>query len=195
MLTIFAAAALALVLAETPAAAHHRHADGHDAAVDACLEINEYAPAELVEVVEDGMGDWLVWVEDKDGDLWMCNANAEGDVYANVFLEGDLLDGEGAELIGFEPTRHRRPNPAGPAERLCMAVGEQVEDMEIVATVEDGMGDYLVWLQNDDEDLWVCNASAEAKLYVFEAVDYPLEEAPEDRHEGDACTVTDERTA
>ena len=35
------------------------------------------------------MGDWLVWVEDKDGDLWMCNANAEGDVYANVFLEGD----------------------------------------------------------------------------------------------------------
>ena len=58
-----------------------------------------------------------------------------------------------------------------------MAVAEQVEDMEIVATVEDGMGDYLVWLQNDDEGLWGLQRLRQAND-VFEAVDYPAEEAP-----------------
>jgi hypothetical protein len=36
------------------------------------------------------------------------------------------------------------------------------------------MGDYLVWLKNAEEELWVCNASADAKLYSFEPVDMPV---------------------
>jgi hypothetical protein len=36
------------------------------------------------------------------------------------------------------------------------------------------MGDYLVWLKNANEELWVCNASADAKLYGFEPVDMPV---------------------
>jgi hypothetical protein len=36
------------------------------------------------------------------------------------------------------------------------------------------MGDYLVWLKNAEEELWVCNASGDAKLYSFEPVDMPV---------------------
>ena len=55
---------------------------------------------------------------------------------------------------------------------LIMAIGAYIEDMTIVATVEDGMGDYLVWLKNANEELWLCNASGDAKLYSFEPVDH-----------------------
>ena len=60
------------------------------------------------------------------------------------------------------------------AAALCAAIGSYVEDMQVVATVEDGLGDYLVWLQNADEGFWMCNASSDAKLYDFEPVDMPL---------------------
>jgi hypothetical protein len=171
-------AAAAILVAATAAAAEAASDDwrpeGHDSAVAACLDFNGYKPAELVEAVEDGMGDWIVWVEDKDEDLWLCNANADGEVYANVLLNGDLLTGEGSELVA-EESGHR-PGPAESAERLCAAVGDYMENLEIVATVDDALGDYLVWLKNGDDAYWMCNASADAKLYAFEAVEYPIEE-------------------
>ena len=84
-------------------------AGGHDPElvqrVARMVDRNEYKPAKLSEAVEDGLGDWIVWVEDTDGDLWLCNANATGDVYANVFLEGDLLGGEGAQHHVVHRTR------------------------------------------------------------------------------------------
>ena len=172
------AVGLMLVLAQAPGdAAEISLGVGLDKAVNACTDMNDYAPTELVESVEDGLGDRLIWLKDKDGDLWMCNASDQGAVYANVLMEGDLLDGHGAELVGEQSgarSRNVRFNPAETAEAVCSVVGNHIDDVEIIATVEDGLGDYLVWLQNANEELWVCNASAEAKLYSFEPVDMPL---------------------
>jgi len=146
-------------------------------AIAACLGFNDYAPARAVEAAPDGMGDWTVWVRDKDEDLWMCNASAGGDVYANVLIQGDLLAGAGEETIALVPASVRTDasDPAGKAERLCAAVGDLIEDVSVVATVADGVGDYVVWLKGGNESYWMCNASADFKLYVFEPVQYPLD--------------------
>ena len=170
-------ASAALVAALFAPAAHADDQDwrpeGHDSAVAACIDFNQYKPANLVDAVEDGLGDWIVWVKDKDEDLWLCNANAEGDVYANVLLNGDLLDGDGQSLLAKGNESGRRLGPAESAERLCAVVGDYMEDLEIVATVDDALGDYLVWLKNSDDAYWMCNASSDAKLYSFESVQYP----------------------
>jgi hypothetical protein len=151
-----------------------------DKAIEACSAANRYGPVEVAGTVADGMGDWLIWIKDKDSELWLCNASEQGAVYANIYMEGDLLRGSGAELIGFQTAANRNrtqgPAPATTAESLCSAIGGYIEDMTIVATVEDGMGDYLIWLKNANEQLWLCNASADAKLYSFEPVDLPLNE-------------------
>jgi hypothetical protein len=213
MLTkLLAATALTLVIVQPASAGQsggfEENAPGRETAIQACLDLNEYAPAEAIEAVEDGLGDFLVWVEDRDGDLWMCNANADGAVYANVMMEGDLLQGDGPEMIGYTPMVNReRPNfgggddggrsggasdPASRAEALCAAVAETVEEMQIIATVEDGLGDYLVWLENGEAELWMCNASAEAELYAFEPVDYPINDATGTEQ---YCTDDDDRVA
>src|SRR5690606_10462516 len=118
------------------------------------LDLNSYKPAKLVDAVEDGLTDWIVWVEDRDGDLWLCNANEEGAVYANVYIEGDLLGGKG--FSNYESSDGA--GPASRAEQLCAAVGALIDDLTIVATVDDALGDYLVWLQNADGAYWMCNA-------------------------------------
>jgi hypothetical protein len=184
--TVFASA---LALMPVQALAEDWQAGGRDTAIAACIDLNGYKPAALVDAVEDGLGDWIVWVEDKDGDLWLCNANSEGSVYANVYLEGDLLKGEGDGFVNFEP-ESGRAGPAERAERLCTAVGALVDELEIVATVDDALGDYLVWLQNTDGAYWMCNASAEAELYAFEPVQYPIDD--EAAAEEDICCATEE---
>jgi hypothetical protein len=174
---ILIAAGLSLAFAHGPAAAAELTPDGVEKAGEACTDLNEYGPVETVTTVEDGLGDYLIWVKDKDGDLWMCNANAAGAVFTNVLMEGDLLKGDGAAFLGVE-----RVNDGGipgyepyvVAEALCANVGSYIEEMEVVVTVEDGMGDYLTWLKNANDELWVCNASASAKLYSFEPVDAPV---------------------
>jgi len=190
MSRMIVAAAVFCALAAAPAQAEEAswHSKGRDTAVAACLDLNGYKPAELVEAVEDGLGDYIVWVSDKDDDLWLCNANEEGAVYANILLEGDLLAGEGGELIADQSGRIA--GPAERAERLCAAVGSYMEDLEIVATVDDAMGDYLVWLKNSNDAYWMCNASADAKLYTFEAVQYPVDEAIE--ADDPVCCETEE---
>jgi hypothetical protein len=173
---ILIAAGLSLAFAHGPASAAEPTPAGVEKAGEACTTLNEYGPVETVKTVEDGLGDYLIWVKDKDGDLWMCNANAEGAVFTNVLMEGDLLKGDGPAFLGVEPTsggiRGYEPNVV--AEALCASVGRYMEEMEVVVTVEDGMGDYLVWLKNAEEELWVCNASGDAKLYSFEPVDMPV---------------------
>jgi len=103
----------------------------------------------------------------------MCNASSEGAVYANVFIQGDLLGGAGSELVGYQ-TANNNSNASAPAENLCWVVGNAIEDMRVVATVNDGLGDFLVWLANDNDELWMCNASSDARLYSLEPVDFPL---------------------
>ena len=174
----------ALILAHNPATAETpEESVSIENAGRSCMTLNDYAPTQVVGTVEDGLGDWLVWVKDKDGDLWMCNANSDGAVYANVLMEGDLLKGTGAELIGYQSVgyRDRTPSfdPVSAAETLCYTIGNYIEEMQVVATVEDGLGDYLVWLQNGEEGLWMCNASGAAELYSFEPVDMPINDVAE----------------
>ena len=63
-------------------------------------------PVSVVNAVDDGsgIGFSLVWLNDKDGNLWMCDADADGNVYAYSLLTGDLLEGAGGELIGLQLT-------------------------------------------------------------------------------------------
>jgi hypothetical protein len=178
---ILAAAGLALILTQAPALAGDNATEaGMSTAAAACQAINSNAPVELVGSVADGLGDWLVWTKDKDGDLWICNANSEGAVFANTMVQNDLLAGDGAALVNVQPAsnsgrnRFAHANPAETAAALCLAVGSYFDNVEVTATVEDGLGDYLVWLQNADQGLWMCNASGDAKLYDFEPVDMPL---------------------
>ena len=171
------AALIAIAAVSTPAAAASwQSAEGEAAAVEACKGFNDYGPAELVTVVDDGMGDFLVWLEDVDGDLWACNASAGGDIYANALVIDDLLGGEGVEmvhLVGGSPSR----NPAKPAENLCVALTG--EPARVVASVEDGLGDWLVWLTVDDGETFVmCNASSDGVLYAFEDVSLPINDLP-----------------
>jgi len=170
------AAIVLCTLAAAPAAeaAEDWQPKGHDSAVAACIDFNGYKPAKLEAAVEDGLGDWIVWVKDKDEDLWLCNANEDGEVYANVLLNGDLLSGDGASMIAEDVSN---AGPATKAEKLCAAVGSYMEDLEIVTTVDDALGDYVVWLKNGKDAYWMCNASADSKLYSFEAVEYPLDRA------------------
>jgi len=178
---ILAAASLALILVHAPALAGEPAADpGLATANAACQAVDASAPREVAATVADGLGDWLVWLKDRDSNVWLCNASSEGAVFAHTRMEGDLLAGDGAAMISIHPAgnparaRPLRVDPAETAAALCAAVGRYIEDMQVVATVEDGVGDYLVWLQNAEEGLWMCNASADAKLYDFEPVEMPL---------------------
>ena len=150
-------------------------------ATAACMQANPQA-VEVAGTIEDGMGDLVVWLKDKDGGLWLCDASMQGAVFASVRMEGDLLQGTGAELIGIQPVSGRNSSrtgagdPSVAAQTLCSTIGSLIEEMTIVSTVADGMGDYLVWMKNANEQLWMCNASADAKLYTFEPVDLPLNE-------------------
>jgi len=150
---------------------------GRSTATEACADVNGYGPVRQTRAAADGLGDWLVWVEDRDGDLWLCNAAADGAVYANAVIQGDLLKGHGAKLLEARPAPRLVESDAEPqakAEQLCEAVGDVIGDMDVAAAVEDAMGDYLVWLRDADEALWMCNASADQKLYAFEAVRLPI---------------------
>jgi len=171
---LFSAAGFAFALMQAPALATEIAPDGKDKAVQACQAMNQYGPVTVQKTVEDGMGDWIVWVKDKDQDLWMCNANSHGAVFTNVLMQGDLLKGDGGRLIGLHPVSNNASGGAREAQALCAAIGRYIEDMQVVTTVEDGLGDYVTWLKNGENQLWVCNASGDAKLYDFEPVDLPL---------------------
>ena len=60
----------------------------------------------VVNAVDDGsgIGFSLVWLNDKDGNLWMCDADADGNVYTYSIVTGDLLAGAGGEMIGLQLT-------------------------------------------------------------------------------------------
>lgn len=153
---------------------------GEQAAAAVCAAVNEYGPAQAERSVQDGLGDWVVWVRDRDSDLWLCNASAEGNVYANTIIKGDRLQGRGEEAIALMPaafTSHALPE-AEKAERICAVAGRKVGVTDIIATVEDGLGDYVVWLKGSGETFWLCNASAKAQLYVFEPIRAPIHGSP-----------------
>ena len=189
------AAATAAALLQAPAAVAEGWGDaGRDTAIAACIDRNGYKPAKLSAAVEDGLSDYIVWVEDKDGDLWLCNANESGEIYANILLQGDLLGGEGAQLITYDQTPpSTAAGPAGRAEELCAAIGVHFGNLEIAATVDDALGDYLVWLKTAEGGYWMCNASADQKLYAFEWVEYPVDGST--AADITCCAINEERGA
>jgi hypothetical protein len=146
-----------------------------DSAVAACLNFNDYGPAELNEVVDDGFDGYLVWVEDADGDLWMCDASDTGDIYANAIIDGDLFDGEGADILGVDDASMDigEADAITRAERVCTEISED-EEASVIASADDGLGDYVVWVEGGDGDLTLCNASAYGEVFAFESIDGPL---------------------
>ena len=62
-------------------------------------------------------------MNDKDGNLWMCDADAHGNVYTYSLVTKDLLKGGGAELLGLQPTVNGGyvGQPQKIAENVCAA--------------------------------------------------------------------------
>jgi hypothetical protein len=86
--------------------------------------VNPLQPVEVVTAIEDGsgVGFSLVWLTDKDGGLWMCDADATGAIYSYSLVKGDLLDGtDRSSERQFEPretarNRNRREDVRGLSE-------------------------------------------------------------------------------
>jgi len=57
----------------------------------------------VVNAVADGsgIGFSLVWLNDKDGNLWMCDADSEVHLFIH-HREKRLLEGDGTELVGLQ---------------------------------------------------------------------------------------------
>jgi hypothetical protein len=176
---ILTAAGLFLIV-HVPAGAAEFTPDGVEKAIAACQALNTYGPVEVIKTTDDGLGDLLIWIKDKDGDLWMCDANVSGAVFTNVMMEGDLLKGDGAQVVGLQTIANTTSGaaPADVAAAVCMGVGNIIEPMQVVVTVEDGLGDYVTWMKNASEQLWLCNSSGDAKIYGFEPVEMPLNDVP-----------------
>ncbi len=178
---IFAAAALVIAaLAAAPASAAgkggtvSKPADPTAGAVAACLDYNKIGDDRIIDVVDDGYDGFLVWIDDGEG-MWMCDATADGGVYANLVMRGDLLDGAGADIIGITDVSANvdASEALARAEDICLAVTD-ADDAAVVGSVEDAMGDYVVWIEAFDGELSLCNASAFGEVFAYEPVDMPL---------------------
>jgi hypothetical protein len=165
--------AAAMALAPIAASAHSIRDDqefDRSLAVRACLDFAAQGAAKLVDVVADGLGDYLVWIEDASGVRWACNATGYGEVLASARIGEDLLGGKGANLIhlvsdnGFD-------SPSTAAERACGAMGGK---LIVITTAADGAGGYLVWLATSDGDYVMCDGTSDGKVLVFEVIDAPL---------------------
>ena len=135
---VAALASAALVLASANA---EPVAVTHDAAIKACSTVNPSQPVTVVNAVDDGsgIGFSLVWLNDKDGNLWMCDADTDGHVYSYSIVKSDLLDGAGAELIGLQlasdGTYDGKPEEI--AGKVCAAY--LTDGGKVLATTSDGL--------------------------------------------------------
>jgi hypothetical protein len=153
----------------------------HGVAISVCSRFNDYQPAEAVRVVPDGRGNSLVWIDDADGDLWLCNADNHGNIYANNMMAGDMLRGHGldrlltlpAALAGDAATNE----PQAVAERICrLAAPEQ--PARAFSTTPDGMDDYTVFVRDAAGADYLCNASGNAEIFTFVRIGVPLNQGP-----------------
>jgi hypothetical protein len=152
---------------------------GHEAAIKACSTVNPSQPVSVVNAVDDGsgIGFSLVWLNDKDGNLWMCDADADGNVYVYSLLTGDLLEGAGGELIGLQLTADGGfdGEPQAIAERVCVAhVGE---GGKVLAIAPDGLEvdpGFVIFVQNAAGETYLCNATGDAMIWAFDPVGDPL---------------------
>jgi hypothetical protein len=113
----------------------------HEAAIKVCSTVNPAQPVKVVNAVDDGsgIGFSLVWLNDKDNNLWLCDADANGNVYSYSIVTKDLLAGAAAEMIGLQQTSNGtyEGEPQKIAEKVCAAyltVGG-----EVLASAPDGL--------------------------------------------------------
>jgi hypothetical protein len=125
-------------------------------------------------VVPDETGDWIVWVADRGDDLWLCDANAAGDIYVWVAVYGDLLEGEGANYLAVTPVNGPADSEAARVQTLCEAVLPPVVGATALATFADGLNDYFIWLGTPSQHYYLCNADGEGALYAFIEVGDPI---------------------
>lgn len=154
----------------------------HEVAIKACSTVNPSQPVSVVNAVDDGsgIGFSLVWLNDKDGNLWMCDADADGNVYVYSILTVDLLEGAGGELIGLQLTADGgvEGEPQQIAEKVCMAhLNKGGEGGKVVATASDGLEadpGFIIFVQNAEGVTYLCNATGDAMIWAFEPVGDPL---------------------
>ena len=182
-LTLITGAALAVVASAALAfATAHAEtkpvATNHETAIKACSTVNPAQPVEIVNAVEDGsgIGFSLVWLNDKDGKLWMCDADSDGNVYSYSLVTQDLLEGAGPEMLGLTEADFGQVDPQETAQKVCVAYLTQ--GGKVLASAPDGYEQdpgFAVFIKaNQDGGTYLCNATSDAKIWAFEAIGDPL---------------------
>ena len=182
-MTLIAGAALAVVASAalafaTANAATTPTVPNHETAIKACSTANPLQPVQVVNAVEDGsgIGFSLVWLNDKDGNLWMCDADSDGNVYSYSLVTQDLLDGSGPELIGLTEADFGEVDPQATAEKVCIA--HLADGGMVLATAPDGFEQdpgFVIFVEaNNDGGLYLCNATSNAMIWAFEPIGDPL---------------------
>ncbi|MEZ5827719.1 MAG: hypothetical protein R3D01_04735 [Hyphomicrobiales bacterium] len=178
-LMIGTAAALSLAaLALAPASAKTSGTD-HAAAIEACSAINPLQPVESIGAVDDGsgIGFSLVWLNDAKGQLWMCDADTQGNVYSYSFVNDDLLEGAGPELIGLQPASDGgyEDYPQVVAEQVCVAY--LPDGGTVLSSRPDGLTEdpgFVIFVKDQADALYLCNATGDAMVWAFEPIGDPL---------------------
>jgi len=151
----------------------------HEVAIKACSTANPSQPVSVVNAVDDGsgIGFSFVWLTDKDNNLWMCDADAEGNVYSYTIVAKDLLSGGGPELIGLQlasdGTYDGRPEDV--AAKVCVAYLKG--GGEVVHINPDGLDiapGFIVFVKDSSGHTYLCNATGDAGVWAFEAIGEPL---------------------
>jgi len=151
----------------------------HEAAIKACSTVNPSQPVKVVNAVDDGsgIGFSLVWLNDKDGNLWMCDADASGNVYSYSIVTSDLLAGAGAEMIGLQQTSNGtyEGEPQKIAEKVCAAY--LTDGGKVLASTPDGFESdpgFVIFVQDTAGSFHLCNATGDAMIWAFEPIGEPL---------------------
>ena len=171
-LAVVASAALALVSAHAETAV-----TPHETAIKACSTVNPAQPVEVVNAVDDGsgIGFSLVWLNDKDGNLWMCDADAEGNVFSYSLVTKDLLEGAGPELIGLTEASFGEADPQETAEKVCVA--HLADGGNVLASAADGFETdpgFVIFVKDKQGGIYLCNATSDAMIWAFEPIGEPL---------------------
>jgi hypothetical protein len=155
--------------------------EAHAAAIKACTAADGLQSATFVAAVEDGRGGSLVWLNDAEAALWLCNANQEGKVFALAQMTGDLLEGAGAYLVdsdeeGDGDAEVPDKNPLTIAELACHAYLDN--EGKVIGSGSDGLsGDWVpgffVFIEND-KGLFLCDATADAQVWAVAEIGDPL---------------------
>jgi hypothetical protein len=140
----------------------------------------------VVTEVEDGGGGRLVWLADADANLWLCGADSEGRVYLHDLIFDDLLKGAGAKLLPALSV-DRGGKPVLPADLKALAqdacrayLGDAA--VTVLDSGPDGLaGDwvpgYFVYLEAGPGETYLCNATGNARVWVFARIGPPPEDA------------------